>query len=162
MGLALESGRTQADIEVINVNNGFWSPNLAAQFDPLPVVIDASGLGTTGYWAAGWLRTHRHIHAHLFDHRRIRAQITHADDDTSDRLLDALHGLTRHTVDLARHLKSTSPRPQTCASRRRAGPATSTSAPTPTFLLRRLQAGEKHKTFERRLARTARDTQPPV
>ncbi|MGW6486798.1 aminotransferase class I/II-fold pyridoxal phosphate-dependent enzyme [Streptomyces sp. NPDC055056] len=108
MGRALDlAARARAGIEAINgihVNDAgdFCGPNLAAQFDPLPVVMDVSGLGTTGYWAADWLRSHHHIDAHLFDHRRISAQITHADDgDTTGRLLEALHDLSRHADDLA-------------------------------------------------------------
>lgn len=59
--------------------------------------MDICDLGTTGYRAADWLRTHHHIDAHLFDHRRISAQLTHADDErTTARLLTALRELADH------------------------------------------------------------------
>ncbi|MFI5795071.1 aminotransferase class I/II-fold pyridoxal phosphate-dependent enzyme [Streptomyces sp. NPDC051677] len=94
--------RTRAAIESIDgfhVNDAddFCGPGLAAEFDPLPVVMDIAALGTTGYRAADWLREHHHLDMHLFDHRRISAQLTHADDDrTTARLLTALRDLTDH------------------------------------------------------------------
>jgi arginine/lysine/ornithine decarboxylase len=107
MGRALDlAARTRADIESIDgihVNDArdFCGPGRAAEFDPLPVVMDISALATTGYRAADWLRTQHHIDAHLFDHRRISAQITHADDEeTTTRLLAALRDLSRHAADL--------------------------------------------------------------
>ncbi|MER7175710.1 aminotransferase class I/II-fold pyridoxal phosphate-dependent enzyme [Streptomyces mesophilus] len=85
----------------VNDRDDFCGPDAAADFDPLPVVIDLSGLGVSGYRAADWLREHHHIDLHLFDHRRISAQITHADDATTiGRLLDALRDLTRHRGEL--------------------------------------------------------------
>ncbi|MFJ5774617.1 aminotransferase class I/II-fold pyridoxal phosphate-dependent enzyme [Streptomyces sp. NPDC093094] len=103
IGRALDlAARTRAAIETIDgfhVNDAadFCGPRLAADFDPLPLVMDISDLGTTGYRAADWLRTHHHIDMHLFDHRRISAQLTHADDEqTTTRLLDALDDLARH------------------------------------------------------------------
>ncbi|MFF4953361.1 aminotransferase class I/II-fold pyridoxal phosphate-dependent enzyme [Streptomyces chattanoogensis] len=69
----------------------FCGPGLADDFDPLPVVIDVSGLHTTGYQVADWLREHRNVDVHLSDHRRINTQITHADDhETTGILLEAL------------------------------------------------------------------------
>ncbi|MEU6511518.1 ornithine decarboxylase [Streptomyces sp. NPDC046942] len=79
----------------------FCGPGHAADFDPLPVVMDIEALGTTGYRAADWLREHHHIDLHLFDHRRISAQLTHADDDrTVDRLLTGLRDLAEHAEEL--------------------------------------------------------------
>jgi lysine decarboxylase len=79
----------------------FCGPGLADDFDPLPGVIDVSGLGITGYQAADWLREHRDIEAHLTDHRRIGAQLTHADDRaTADELLAALKDLARAAPEL--------------------------------------------------------------
>ncbi|MEU0784628.1 aminotransferase class I/II-fold pyridoxal phosphate-dependent enzyme [Streptomyces sp. NPDC006173] len=107
MGRALElAGRTRTAIEAIDgyhVNDAadFCGPHLAADFDPLPVVIDISELGTTGYRAADWLRAHHHLDPHLADHRRISAQLTHADDqDTTSRLLSALRDLADHADSL--------------------------------------------------------------
>ncbi|MEU7205747.1 ornithine decarboxylase [Streptomyces sp. NPDC045470] len=107
LGRALDlAARVRAAIEEIDglhVNDraDFCGPGLADDFDPLPVVIDVSGLGTSGYRAADWLREHRSVDAHLADHRRISAQLTHADDEaTAGILLDALRDLSRHAADL--------------------------------------------------------------
>ncbi|MFI6638144.1 aminotransferase class I/II-fold pyridoxal phosphate-dependent enzyme [Streptomyces sp. NPDC050504] len=77
-------------------------PGLAADTDPLPVLIDVSELGTTGYRAADWLRSHRSIDLHVADHRRIAAQLTHADTPaTAAVLLDALRDLVSHAGELS-------------------------------------------------------------
>ncbi|MGW7613588.1 aminotransferase class I/II-fold pyridoxal phosphate-dependent enzyme [Streptomyces sp. NPDC054766] len=103
IGQALDlAGRTRSAIEAIggfHVNDAadFCGPHLAADFDPLPVVIDIRELGTTGYRAADWLRAHHHVDAHLSDHRRLSAQLTHADDEeTTSRLVSALRDLADH------------------------------------------------------------------
>lgn len=73
----------------------FCAPGAADDMDPLQIIIDISGLGTTGYAAADWLREHHRINLHLSDHRRISAQLTHADDrETTGRLLAALQDLS--------------------------------------------------------------------
>lgn len=107
MDRALALGtRTRAAIEEIDgfhVNDAadFCGPGRAAEFDPLPVVMDIDTLDTTGYRAADWLREHHHIDMHLFDHRRVSAQLTHADDDrTTARLLAALRDLADHAGEL--------------------------------------------------------------
>ena len=107
MSHALELAGTVRDtIETIdgfhvNDERDFCGPGLAVEFDPLPLVIDIQELGTTGYRAADWLRTHHHIDMHLMDHRRISAQLTHADDaSTSARLVEALRDLVRHADDI--------------------------------------------------------------
>ncbi|GAA4907188.1 aminotransferase class I/II-fold pyridoxal phosphate-dependent enzyme [Streptomyces coeruleoprunus] len=77
-------------------------PGLAADLDPLPVLIDVSALGTTGYRAADWLREHRSIDVHMSDHRRIGAQLTYADSRaTTAPLLDALRDLAGQAERLA-------------------------------------------------------------
>lgn len=69
-------------------------PDLAAELDPLQLVIDVSELGTSGYRAAGWLRSYRQVDLHVSDHRRISAQLSHADDaNTAETLLRALGDL---------------------------------------------------------------------
>ncbi|MFJ8223866.1 aminotransferase class I/II-fold pyridoxal phosphate-dependent enzyme [Streptomyces griseus] len=91
------------EIEGMHVNgpDDFCGPGAAAEFDPLPVIIDIEATGTTGYRAADWLRKHHHIDMHLVDHRRISAQFTHADDHTTaDRLLTALRDLARNAHTL--------------------------------------------------------------
>ncbi|MFG2648107.1 aminotransferase class I/II-fold pyridoxal phosphate-dependent enzyme [Streptomyces sp. NPDC048436] len=85
----------------VNDEKDFCGPGRAAEFDPLPVVIDIEQLETTGYRAADWLRSHHHIDMHLIDHRRISAQLTHADDtETTTRLLEGLRDLARHADEL--------------------------------------------------------------
>ncbi|MFF8942463.1 aminotransferase class I/II-fold pyridoxal phosphate-dependent enzyme [Streptomyces sp. NPDC014864] len=118
IGGALElAARTRGAIEAIDgfhVNDAmdFCGPGLAPDFDPLPVVMDISDLGTTGYRAADWLRAHHHIDAHLFDHRRISAQLTHADDErTTARLLTALRDLAGHASELRDAPQVTVPSP---------------------------------------------------
>ncbi|MFF3908095.1 aminotransferase class I/II-fold pyridoxal phosphate-dependent enzyme [Streptomyces sp. NPDC001848] len=77
-------------------------PGLSADYDPLPITIDISGLGTSGYRAADWLRDEHHIDMHLSDHRRISAQLTFADSpETTGRLLQALRDLAGHADELA-------------------------------------------------------------
>ena len=79
----------------------FCGPGLADGLDPLPGVIDIEELGITGFQAADWLREHRNIDAHLTDHRRIGAQITHGDDEaTTGELLAALRDLARVAPEL--------------------------------------------------------------
>ncbi|MEV0224904.1 aminotransferase class I/II-fold pyridoxal phosphate-dependent enzyme [Streptomyces sp. NPDC050704] len=77
-------------------------PGLSVDFDPLPVVIDVRGLGTSGYRAADWLRREHRLDVHLADHRRISAQLTHADSPaTTDPLLAALRDLAEHAGELS-------------------------------------------------------------
>jgi arginine decarboxylase len=79
----------------------FCGPGRAYDMDPLQVFVDISGLRTTGYQAADWLRADRRVNLHLCDHRRISAQLTYADDDASaERLLTALRDLARHAERL--------------------------------------------------------------
>ncbi|MFI5685087.1 aminotransferase class I/II-fold pyridoxal phosphate-dependent enzyme [Streptomyces sp. NPDC051636] len=85
----------------VDGRDDYCGPGLADDFDPLPCVIDVTGLGITGYRAADWLREHRAVDAHLTDHRRIGAQLTHADDAaTADELLSALKDLVRAAPEL--------------------------------------------------------------
>ncbi|MEU0539961.1 ornithine decarboxylase [Nocardia sp. NPDC005978] len=59
--------------------------------DRLQILVDVSATGATGYDAADWLRTHRHIDIGLSDHRRVLATLSMADEDaTIDRLVNAL------------------------------------------------------------------------
>ncbi|MFG2693206.1 hypothetical protein [Kitasatospora sp. NPDC048407] len=59
------------------------------------MIIDVAGLDLTGYPAGDWLRSHRQIDPHICEHRRISAQLTHADTpETVGRLLTALAELT--------------------------------------------------------------------
>ncbi|MEU6346899.1 ornithine decarboxylase [Streptomyces sp. NPDC046977] len=79
----------------------FCGPDRAADMDPLQVIIDISAMGTTGYRAADWLRAHHGVNLHVSDHRRISAQLTHADsDDSAKVLVAALADLMEHVADL--------------------------------------------------------------
>ncbi|MFF5448025.1 aminotransferase class I/II-fold pyridoxal phosphate-dependent enzyme [Streptomyces sp. NPDC012888] len=67
---------------------------LAADLDPLKIVIDVRGLGISGMQASEWLRAHRHVDLGGSDTCRISASVTHADDDrTEETLLAALRAL---------------------------------------------------------------------
>ncbi|MCF3145470.1 aminotransferase class I/II-fold pyridoxal phosphate-dependent enzyme [Streptomyces platensis] len=101
--LAAQMREAAENIGGFHVNDrlDFCGPGLADDFDPLPVVIDVSGLGTTGYRVADWLREHRRVDVHLADHRRINTQLTHADDqETADVLLEALKAVSAAGPDL--------------------------------------------------------------
>lgn len=97
--------RTRArieDIDGLHVHGAeFTGPGRAFDRDPLHLVIDTTGLDVLGYRAADWLREVHHVNLHLSDHRRISAQLTHADDrDTTGALLNALRDLTVHAPEL--------------------------------------------------------------
>ncbi|MFB6894521.1 aminotransferase class I/II-fold pyridoxal phosphate-dependent enzyme [Kitasatospora sp. NPDC056327] len=75
----------------VHGRDDFCGPGRAADLDPLQVIIDVSALGTSGYRAGDWLRSHHQLTLHVCDHRRISAQLTHADDTTTAAaLLDGL------------------------------------------------------------------------
>ncbi|MEU7553726.1 ornithine decarboxylase [Streptomyces sp. NPDC044571] len=81
----------------VHGRDDFCGPGRASDMDPLQVIVDITGLGTTGYRAADWLREQHRINLHVSDHRRISAQLTHADDkDTAETLLTALRDLVAH------------------------------------------------------------------
>ncbi|WP_112270076.1 aminotransferase class I/II-fold pyridoxal phosphate-dependent enzyme [Lentzea terrae] len=68
--------------------------DLVHSFDPLKIVIDVSGLHISGYQATDWLREHQRVTLGLSDHRRVVAQLTHADDHrTATKLVEALQAL---------------------------------------------------------------------
>ncbi|WP_149826724.1 aminotransferase class I/II-fold pyridoxal phosphate-dependent enzyme [Streptomyces tailanensis] len=70
-------------------------------YDPLMIVIDVSGLGTSGYAAVDRLRAHRQVDLGLGDHRRVVAQLTQADtEETCGALLDALTELVKQRGSL--------------------------------------------------------------
>ncbi|KAB7834295.1 aminotransferase class I/II-fold pyridoxal phosphate-dependent enzyme [Streptomyces mobaraensis] len=101
--LAASARKRIERIDGLHVNDraDFTGSGLAADLDPLPVVIDMAELGTTGYRAADWLRDEHRVDLHLVDHRRISAQLTHADDEETVRtLLDALRDLSERAPGL--------------------------------------------------------------
>ncbi len=85
----------------VHDRDDFCGPTRAADLDPLQVIIDISALGTNGYRAGDWLRSHHQLALHVCDHRRISAQLTHADDTTTtDALLRGLTELLEISPDL--------------------------------------------------------------
>jgi arginine/lysine/ornithine decarboxylase len=85
----------------VNGRDDFCGPGRATDADPLQVFVDLTGLGTGGYAAADWLRAHHRVTMHVSDHRRISAQLTHADDEeTAERLVRALRDLADHAAEL--------------------------------------------------------------
>ncbi|MEU6239347.1 ornithine decarboxylase, partial [Kitasatospora sp. NPDC047058] len=79
----------------------FCTLHRAADFDPLQLVIDLAALGTDGYQAADWLLAHHRMDLHLADHRRIIAQLSHADDRaTLGALVTGLRDLVDHIREL--------------------------------------------------------------
>ncbi|KOU69299.1 ornithine decarboxylase [Streptomyces sp. MMG1533] len=103
LDLAAEVRAAVEEIDGMHVNDrdDFCGAGMADDMDPLPGIIDIDALGITGYQAADWLREHRGIDMHLTDHRRIGAQITHADDrETAGELLAALKELADAAPEL--------------------------------------------------------------
>jgi arginine/lysine/ornithine decarboxylase len=79
----------------------FCGPGRASDLDPLQIIIDIGACEVTGYRAADWLRRNHRINLHVCDHRRISAQLTHADDDrTAATLLTALTDFADHAPQL--------------------------------------------------------------
>ncbi len=65
-----------------------------AEWDPLKLTVEVSGLGITGYQAKEWLQSERKIAAQLGDARWVVCSLTYADDDAAvDRLGEALESL---------------------------------------------------------------------
>ncbi|WP_030570595.1 aminotransferase class I/II-fold pyridoxal phosphate-dependent enzyme [Streptomyces aureocirculatus] len=91
LALAARVRAQLGEIEGMHVHGreDFCGPRLATDLDPLQITVDITALGTTGYRIADWIREHHHINLHLSDHRRISAQLTHADDHRSTEALTA-------------------------------------------------------------------------
>jgi arginine decarboxylase len=65
-----------------------------AEWDPLKLSVDVTGLGITGYQAKEWLLSERGLTVQLGDTRRIVCSLTYSDDDIAfGRLGDALEAL---------------------------------------------------------------------
>ncbi|AEV85619.1 lysine decarboxylase [Actinoplanes sp. SE50] len=65
-----------------------------AEWDPLKLSVDVSGLGITGYQARDWLQAEKRLTVQLGDARRVVCSLTYADDDAAiDRLTEALEEL---------------------------------------------------------------------
>jgi arginine decarboxylase len=71
--------------------------------DRMHILVDVSQLGISGYQAADWLRENKQLDMGVSDHRRVEATMSMADDDeTADRLLDALENLAQAADALPR------------------------------------------------------------
>ncbi|MDN3261523.1 ornithine decarboxylase [Streptomyces sp. CSDS2] len=76
---------------------------LAAEFDPLKIVVDVRGLGISGMQATEWLRTNCHIDMGGSDTCRISASITHSDDEQTEKLLvESVRSLVERADDIER------------------------------------------------------------
>lgn len=65
-----------------------------AEWDPLKLTVDVSGLGITGYRAKEWFDAERHLSLQLGDSRRTVASLTYADDDAAiERLASGYEAL---------------------------------------------------------------------
>jgi arginine/lysine/ornithine decarboxylase len=75
----------------------------ALEIDPLVLTIDVRELGITGYQAAEWARTEKHVDFGAADSCRFSARLTHADDDEHvDLLLSTLRDLVPAAQGLER------------------------------------------------------------
>jgi arginine/lysine/ornithine decarboxylase len=75
----------------------------AAELDILKIVMDVSDLGISGYQAADWLRAHERVTVGLADHRRVVAQLTHADNPaTGSILVHAMSALAEAAASMPR------------------------------------------------------------
>jgi arginine decarboxylase len=81
LALAHETRAALADLPGIHVMGE--AEFTAYAHDPLKLVLDVADLGISGYQAADWLRDHERVTVGLADHRRIVAQLTVADDQTT-------------------------------------------------------------------------------
>ncbi|WP_129305100.1 aminotransferase class I/II-fold pyridoxal phosphate-dependent enzyme [Streptomyces sp. L2] len=76
---------------------------LAAEFDPLKLVVDVRDLGISGMRAAEWLRANCHVDVGGSDSCRVSASLTHSDDDETEKvLLESLRSLTEHAGEIER------------------------------------------------------------
>lgn len=96
----VRDGISRIDGLHVHERSDFCGPGKASDLDPLQITVDI-GFDVTGYRAADWLRRHHRINLHVSDHRRVSAQLTHADDDhTADLLLTALTDFAAHSPRL--------------------------------------------------------------
>ncbi|MFF9151520.1 aminotransferase class I/II-fold pyridoxal phosphate-dependent enzyme [Streptomyces sp. NPDC014846] len=85
---------------------------LAAEFDPLKIVVDVRGLGISGMQATEWLRANRHIDMGGSDTCRVSASVTHSDDDGTEKLLvDSVRTLVEHADSIERQPEVRLPEP---------------------------------------------------
>jgi arginine/lysine/ornithine decarboxylase len=106
IGRAMERAeRVHATIDAIDglsvLGDEVIGPGRAHARDPLKITIDVRGLGITGYQAAEWARSNCHVDFGASDVRRIQAQITFSDDDTTEqRLLGAVRAVVENAESM--------------------------------------------------------------
>jgi len=106
LGKALDlTRRLRAEIETIPgfhvLEEELLGAEASRELDPMHVLIDVTKLGVSGYQAADWLRANERIDTGLSDSKRVEATISMADDDeTADRLLNALRALATAAPEL--------------------------------------------------------------
>jgi arginine/lysine/ornithine decarboxylase len=85
---------------------------LAAEFDPLKIVVDVRDLCISGMQATEWLRANCHVDVGGSDTCRISASITHADDDETEKVLvESVRSLVEHADSIERQPFVRLPRP---------------------------------------------------
>ncbi|GLX52731.1 ornithine decarboxylase [Streptomyces hygroscopicus subsp. hygroscopicus] len=85
---------------------------LAAEFDPMKIVVDVRGLGISGMQATEWLRAHCHVDMGGSDTCRVNASITYADDDETEKILvESLRSLVEHADSIERRPRVHLPEP---------------------------------------------------
>lgn len=108
LSAALElTQRTRDRIDGIDGLHVLTDELLGAQashdLDRMHILVDVSQLGISGYQAADWLRENKQLDMGVSDHRRVEATMSMADDDeTADRLLEALENLAQQADALPR------------------------------------------------------------
>ena len=85
-----------------------------AEVDPLRLTFDVRALGISGYQAAEWLRAECHVDMGSADQCHLGAQISYADDDSTERrLIDALHRLAAEHERIEKQPQADLPRLRT-------------------------------------------------
>ncbi|MBO3737774.1 aminotransferase class I/II-fold pyridoxal phosphate-dependent enzyme [Actinoplanes flavus] len=76
------------------MNESIIGHDAVAEWDPLKLSVDVTGLGITGYQAREWLQSECRLTTQLGDARRVVCSLTYADDDAAiARLATALERL---------------------------------------------------------------------
>ncbi|GAA4608315.1 arginine/lysine/ornithine decarboxylase [Actinoplanes octamycinicus] len=85
--LSRVSGLSVMDASIIHEDG-------VAEWDPLKLCVDVSGLGITGYQAKEWMQAEKGLTVQLGDARRVICSLTYADDSAAlERLAEAFESL---------------------------------------------------------------------
>lgn len=101
LSLADETRRQIEAIDGLDVpDDELLGREASHDLDWLDILVQVDGLGVSGFQAADWLRSERHIDVHLSDATRVEAQISIADtSSTVARLVEALRDLSMAAED---------------------------------------------------------------